>query len=60
MTTMVEGMTSIELGTIPSQDPTTLGDIMPEEVMETPEERSVIDCINYVHVSVYLSHCINM
>lgn len=45
--TMVEGMTSIELGTIPSQD-TTVRDIggsvdvvMPEEVMETPEERSV-------------------
>lgn len=39
--TMVEGMTSIDLGSSPMQE--TIGEVMPDELMETPEERSVID-----------------
>lgn len=42
--TMVEGMTSIDLGTSPMQETTRdIGDIMPDELMETPEERSVLN-----------------
>lgn len=41
--TMVEGMTSIDLGTSPMQETTRdIGDIAPEEQMETAEERSVV------------------
>lgn len=42
--TMVEGMTSIDLGCSPMQETTRdMADVMPDELMESPEERSVID-----------------
>jgi len=38
--TMLEGMTSIDLGSSPMQETTgDMNDVLPDELMETPEER---------------------
>lgn len=47
---MIEGMTSIDLGTSPIQETTAdINDAMPDEPMETPEERSVINASKHSH-----------
>lgn len=54
---MIEGMTSIDLGTSPIQETTAdINDAMPDEPIETSEERSVIN--KSKHTSPHICMCV--